>query len=134
MIKYKPMQSYEAIITFDPRIGEEKISQLLARIEKRIVDNGGEIEKTDKIGVRKLAFTYQRFKSLKDGYFTIMHFKGKANIPNIVYDNLKVIDGIIRYIVTRSEGLNPEAVAAPAGEEKVDVDPSMLAGEKSGES
>mgnify|MGYP001575375826 CR=1 FL=1 len=49
------MNRYEMMLLIDPNLGDEKIGELITKIEDKIKSWGGEIEKTEKWGIRRLA-------------------------------------------------------------------------------
>lgn len=118
------MNSYDAICIFDPRIKEEKLGAILSKFEKVIKEGGGEVEKMDKWGLKKLAFTFKKTKGLKEGYYILINFKGSAKITLELQNILRVTEDVIRFIITRATAKELEAFQAP--EEKVEIAESML--------
>lgn len=120
------MRSYEAICVFHPESKDERIDAILKKLEDKIKGNGGEVEGIKKWGIKKLAFNFKKAKNIKDGFFVLINFKGKGNIPLELGSYLKVTEDVIRYMIAKSA---PEALLAAAETQeggKVEIEPSMF--------
>lgn len=120
------MKSYEVVCIFNPETKNERIDAILKKLEDKIKAAGGEIEGVKKWGIKRLAFTFGKQKKIKDGFYVLMKFRGDGNVPQDLGKQLKVIEDIIRYMITIPA---PEAMRAEAesGEgRKVEIEPSML--------
>lgn len=126
------MNSYEIILLFDSNLGEEKIGGIVSKIEGKIGSLGGELEKTDKWGVRNLPLRLQKARKLTQAYYVALFFKGESALPGKIQAYLKVTENIIRYSVMRAvPKAEPEIAAAP---EAVNVGEIKGAEEALGES
>jgi len=116
------VNSYELVMLFDPAQGEEKMGQLVSKIEGKIKDLGGSLSKTDKWGIRSLPVRLQRHQKLKQAYYVVIYFEAESSLPAKVQNTLKVTENIVRYSIMRA-GPKPavEAEAAPEGVEAVEV-------------
>jgi len=106
------MNQYELILLFDPSLGEEKTGLVVTKVEEKIKALGGEIEKTDKWGVRKLASMVSRAKSLTQGYYVLIRFKSAPAAPAELRAYLKVNESVIRSFLSRA--IVEPAAAVPA--------------------
>lgn len=97
------MSEYELVLVIDPNLGEEKISTLIAKVEDKIKNLGGEIQKTDKWGIRRLAYTFQSAKKIQQAYYTVIYFKSATSLPAEINNYLKVTENILRYFVGRAK-------------------------------
>ncbi|MBI5399982.1 30S ribosomal protein S6 [Candidatus Saganbacteria bacterium] len=111
------MNSYELMVIFDPNVGEEKINALIAKIEDKIKGFGGEIEKTDKWGIRKLASIMSGAKKLRSGFYVMVYFKAKTSLPASLAANLKVEESIVRYSILKAEEKKKKDEATAKAEE-----------------
>lgn len=124
------MKSYDAIITFNPEMHEEKINAIVSKVEAKIQSLGGEVTKTEKWGMKKMAFSPKKAKGVKEGYYVAIFFKGEGAVPIEVRNILRVTEGVIRYLITVSNEVRLEM--PPQGkEEKVEIASAMLEGPKS---
>ena len=69
-------------------------------IAKIITDNGGEIEKTDVWGKRRLAYAID-YKW--EGFYVLVIFNASPELPRELERNLRNDERIMRYMVTRKE-------------------------------
>jgi small subunit ribosomal protein S6 len=110
---------------FDPNLGEENIGTVVSKIENKIKTLDGEVQKTDKWGVRRLASMLTKARKLKQGYYVFIAFKAEPSVPAKVQSTLKVTEEIVRYSLIRVEEKQPaEIEGAPlpeAGIEAVNV-------------
>ncbi len=60
------MKNYELLTIFKPNLDTEEVDKIIAKIEENVVNFGGKVESTDKIGRKKLAYDIQNFR---DGFF-----------------------------------------------------------------
>ena len=62
--------------------------------------NGGEIDRVDEWGKRRLAYPIN-FKN--EGYYVLMQFSAKPEFPRELERNFQINENIMRYLVTRIE-------------------------------
>ncbi len=117
------VKPYDAIFVFDPKVPEERINLITAKIEDKIRAGKGEIKKTEKWGMRKLAYSPKKFKQVKEGYYVAIFFEGEGRLPTEVRDLLRVTEGIVLYSIIAAREAEPEAKPE---EEKVEIAASML--------
>jgi ribosomal protein S6 len=112
---------------FDPALGEEKIGAFVSKIEDKIKSNKGEVSKTEKWGVRKLASMMKKAKRLVNGYYVLIRFSSPGSVPAELKSFLKVSEIVVRYFLTR-------AVEVPLKEEKPEGKPieAVVVGEIQG--
>ena len=94
------MNKYESIYILSPTMEEEAIKAMIERFSNLIVAEGGEVEKIDEWGKRRLAYPIDDFK---EGYYILMHFSAESDVPQELERNYKITDDIIRYMTVRME-------------------------------
>lgn len=124
------MNRYELIYILDAALEESTRKELIEKFSHVITDNGGEIEKTDEWGKRRLAYTID-YKN--DGYYVLVNFKAESEVPREVERNLEINENVIRYLVvkvlTKRSSVKPRPVrqvvqvAAPVAEAHVEEAP-----------
>ena len=77
---------------------EEENASVIEKFSSIIAANGGEIEKVDEWGKRRLAYTID-YKT--EGYYVLVVFSAPAEVPAELERNLKNDERIMRYKVTR---------------------------------
>lgn len=94
------MRKYEAMYILRPDIDEETTKALVERFSNVITEQGGEVEKLDEWGLRKLAYPIEKYR---EGYYVLMNFNAEADVPKELERLFKITDGVIRYMVIREE-------------------------------
>lgn len=89
------MRNYELVYILRPNLEEEAKEAVLNKV-KSIIETGGEVEKVDVWGNRKLAYEIQK---LTEGYYVLVNFKATQEIPKEIDRNLKIMDDAIRHMI-----------------------------------
>ena len=92
------MRQYELVYVMNPEAGEEAVNGLHARVEEIVTSRGGQIDKTDNWGRRRLAYEIDRHK---EGTYVLELFSGPAELVAELDRRLKVADDILRYLIVR---------------------------------
>ena len=92
------MNKYEMIYILDAALSDEAKEALIAKFEDVVKKNGGEVEKTEKIGVKKLAYAID-YKT--EGYYVLMAFSGEGNLVQEVKRVVGISDGVLRRLITK---------------------------------
>jgi len=120
-------EKYDLICVFVPNTGEERIDAVLGKIEKKLKAAGGEFEKVNKIGVRRVMTRMRKFKTIKDGNFVEIKFSAPRSVPKDIEGILRISEDVMKHILTKEIVLEaPKEVKAP--EAAVEVNPEMLIG------
>ena len=92
------MNKYEMIYILDTACTDEKRDALIAKVENVVAKAGGSVEKTDKWGVKKLAYAID-YKT--EGYYVYMAFEGDSNLVQEMKRVVGISEGVIRRLITR---------------------------------
>ena len=87
------MKTYELLTIFKPNLDAEEIDKAVERISASIVEFGGNVSSTDKIGRKKLAYEIQNFR---DGFFISMVLSLPAENVAEFRRQLRLNDNILR--------------------------------------
>lgn len=87
------MKKYELMTIFKPNLDAEEVDKLIEKISSLIVDFGGSVESTDKVGRKKLAYEIQNFR---DGYFSTSILSLPADKIAEFKRQLRLNDNILR--------------------------------------
>ncbi len=101
------MNSYELILIFDPALGEDKIAAMVGKVEDKIKSLKGEITKTEKWGLRRLASMMKKAKKVTQAYYVLVRFDSPPGVPAELKAYLKVTENVIRYFVSKAVELPP---------------------------
>jgi small subunit ribosomal protein S6 len=117
------MNQYEVMYVIDAALEDSARAELISRFSDLVVKNGGEVDRVDEWGKRRLAYAIQ-YKT--EGYYVLMYIKAPAELPREIERNMQISDSVLRYLTVRYEGelpakrepLKPYAPreAAPAAE------------------
>jgi small subunit ribosomal protein S6 len=122
------MNQYEVMYVIDAALEDSARVELINRFSDLVKKNGGEIDRVDEWGKRRLAYAIN-YKT--EGYYVLMYIKAPSDLPRELERNLQIADSVLRYLVIRYEGEVPakreplkpyvarETVEAPAVEAPV---------------
>ena len=83
----------------DYEVGEEQTQAVIDRYNGILEGEGATVEKVDKWGKRKLAYTID--KKYTDGFYVLVNFKGEANAVDEVDRLMKIDENLLRHMITR---------------------------------
>ena len=90
------MIKYESMYILKPDMEEEKKDALVKRFSDIVVNNGGNVEKIDEWGKKRLAYPIQY---INDGYYVLMNFEADPALPAELERNYKISDDVLRFMV-----------------------------------
>ncbi len=94
------MSKYELMYIIDTSLEEAPRKELVDRVNALITDNGGEVEKVDEWGKRRLAYPIN-YKN--DGYYVLVNFSSKPDLPHEIERVLQISESVLRYLVIKLE-------------------------------
>lgn len=94
------MRKYETMYVIAPTLEEEAVHEVVEKFSNLIVNQGGEVEKIDEWGKRKLAYPIEDHK---EGYYVLMNFKAEPSVPGELERVYKITDDILRYLIIRED-------------------------------
>lgn len=94
------MNKYESIYILRPTMEEEAVKAMVERFSNLITTEGGEVEKVDEWGKRRLAYPIEDFR---EGYYVLMNFNANPELPSELERIYKITDDVIRYIIIRDD-------------------------------
>jgi small subunit ribosomal protein S6 len=91
-------RKYELVYVVSPDATEEQVTDLHTQVEGIVQRLGGQLEKTENWGRRKLAYEIGRHK---EGTYVLEHIFGSGELLKEIDRRLKVFDIVIRHLVVR---------------------------------
>jgi small subunit ribosomal protein S6 len=91
-------RKYELVYVISPDATDGQVTDLHAQVDAIVQRMGGQIEKTDTWGRRKLAYEIGRHK---EGIYVLEVILGSGDLLKEIDRRLKVTDLIIRHLVVR---------------------------------
>ena len=98
------MNQYEVMYVIDPALEDSARTELINRFSDLVKKNGGEVDRVDEWGKRRLAYAIQ-YKT--EGYYVLMYIKAPAELPREIERNMQISDSVLRYLTVRYEGELP---------------------------
>ena len=92
------MRIYEELFIARPDVTDEEIDPFIEQISTVITSKGGKIDKTDKWGVRKLAYPVEK---RNEGYYVLMQFTSGPDTVREIERRLRVADLVLKFITVR---------------------------------
>lgn len=94
------MNRYELMYIIDTSLEEGPRKELIERVSALITSNGGEVEKIDEWGKRRLAYPIN-YKN--EGYYVLVNFSAGSDLPHEIERVLQISDDVLRYLVVKVE-------------------------------
>jgi small subunit ribosomal protein S6 len=92
------MRVYEELFIVRPESTEEEINAFIEQIHLVITSAGGTVDKTDKWGLRKLAY---RVEKKTEGFYVLIQFTAGSQVVKEVERRMRVTDIVIKFISVR---------------------------------
>jgi small subunit ribosomal protein S6 len=123
------MRVYEEMFIVRPDITDEVLDPLVDSIKGVITKGGGEVDKVEKMGVKKLAY---RVAKRMEGYYVLVQFKAPTELVRELERRLRVNDEIMKFLTVRveeqlkrNERLQAKKAARAARKPVIPVAPSL---------
>jgi small subunit ribosomal protein S6 len=91
-------RKYELVYVVSPDATEEQVADLHTQVEEIVQRLGGQLEKTENWGRRKLAYEIGRHK---EGTYVLEEILGTGDLMKEIDRRLKVSDLVLRHLVVR---------------------------------
>ncbi|MBE6037376.1 MAG: 30S ribosomal protein S6 [Clostridiales bacterium] len=93
------MSNYEVMFIIDADL-EDASKEAVIETVKGIIAEGGEVGKVDVWGMRKLAYPILK---KNDGYYVVIEFTAKPELPKELDRRLRISDSVIRHIIVNKD-------------------------------
>lgn len=94
------MRNYEIMFIVNPNTPEDEIDKINAQIEGVITSGGGQIQKIEKMGKRRLAYEVDR---AREGFYVLFAMNANGDIIRECERRLRVIDAVLKYLTVRTD-------------------------------
>ena len=94
------MNKYELCVVVSAKLEDDARAELIERIKDMIVRFEGNVTDVDEWGKKKLAYEIQK---MKEAYYYFIHFEAEATAPIEIENRVRIMDGVIRYLVVRQD-------------------------------
>ena len=92
------MNKYEMIYILESALSDEAKDQLVEKIDGVITKNGGVVEKTEKWGIKKLAYPID---FMSDVFYVYVAFEGDGNLVQEVKGVVGITEHVLRRLITK---------------------------------
>ncbi len=91
-------RQYELVYIISPDSTEEQVAELHTQVDAIVSRLGGQIEKTENWGRRRLAY---EIGPHKEGFYVLDVIRGSGELMKEIDRRLKVLDQVFRHLVVR---------------------------------
>ena len=92
------MHRYEVMFIIRPDTPEEETSKLVTQMEGYVTATGGKLEKSEKMGRRRLAYRIERYR---EGFYVLFVLEGEPAVVTELERRMKVTDSVIKFMTVR---------------------------------
>ncbi len=92
------MRIYEELFIVKPDATDEEVDPLIEQLKGVVTHAGGTVEKTEKWGVRKLAYRVLKYN---EGQYILLQFTAKPDTVKELERRLRVADLVVKFITVR---------------------------------
>ncbi len=92
------MQNYELVTIISPEVDDERMLEVVDKMNKLISDKEGVVEETDRWGMKKLAYPIKRFM---EGNYIVTRFKLEPKFIKELETNLRASEEFLRHLVVK---------------------------------
>ena len=92
------VRQYELVYILPPDSTEQQVADIHEQVESVVSRLGGQIEKTENWGRRKLAYEIGRHK---EGIYVLTVINGSGEVMKEIDRRLKVLDQVVRHLAVR---------------------------------
>ena len=93
-------RTYELMFIVRPDMTEEDLDKLIATLSGVVTPSGGNVQKVDKMGKRRLAYTVKRFH---EGIYVLMVVEGGGAVIHELERRLRVTEQVIKFLTVRTD-------------------------------
>jgi small subunit ribosomal protein S6 len=104
---------YETICIIKPDLGDEAIKAVVRKATDSLKGGGGQINKVDEWGRRRLAYPIQK---KNEGYYVLFDYTSAPAVSKELVRILRLNEDVVRHQTVRFEGpeATPQGAQAPA--------------------
>jgi small subunit ribosomal protein S6 len=91
-------RTYELMFIVRPDMTDEDLDKLISTLQSVVPPSGGTVQKVEKMGKRRLAYTVRRFH---DGIYVLMVIEGGGVVMHELERRLRVTEPVIKFLTVR---------------------------------
>ena len=94
------MKTYEMLYVLDAGLTDEANEALVKKFEDVVASSGGKVVSTDKLGVKKLAYSIN-YKN--DGFYVLMTFEAEGSVVKELDRVAGLTSEVLRRVITAKD-------------------------------
>lgn len=94
------MNKYELAVVVSANLEDEQRIATVDKVKALVERFNGNITEVDDWGKKKLAYEIQK---MKEAYYYFVRFEADATAPAEIESRIRIMDGVIRYLVVRQD-------------------------------
>lgn len=95
------MSKYEIAVVVSAKLEDEDRAAVIEKVKGFVERYGGTVTNVDDWGKKKLAYDIQK---MSEAYYYFVYFESEnTETPNDLEKELRIMDGVIRYLVVRED-------------------------------
>jgi len=91
-------RTYELMFIVRPDMTDEDLDKLISTLQSAVPAAGGTVQKVEKMGKRRLAYTVRRFN---DGIYVLLVVAGGGAVIHELERRLRVTEPVIKFLTVR---------------------------------
>src|SRR6202011_2333850 len=91
-------RTYELMFIVRPDMTDEDLDKLVSTLQSVVPASGGTVQRVDKMGKRRLAYTVRRFH---EGIYILMVIEGGGAVIHELERRLRVSEPVIKFLTVR---------------------------------
>ena len=109
------MSKYELALVLNARVDDESRTGTVEKAKALIERFGGNITDVEEWGKKRLAYEIDK---MTEGYYTFIHFEAETTAPAEIERRVRILDGVIRYLVVKDDGVEHKPEETPEPQEE----------------
>src|SRR6266568_7334756 len=93
-------RTYELMFIVRPDMTDEDLDKLISTLQAVVPPSGGSVQRIDKMGKRRLAYTVRRFH---EGIYVLMVVEGGGAVIHELERRLRVTEPVIKFLTVRTD-------------------------------
>lgn len=95
------MSKYEIAVVLGADLEDEGRTQIIEKIKSLVERFGGSVTDVDERGKKKLAY---EIRKMNEAFYYFVHFESENTAcPNELEQQLRIMDGVLRYLIVKQE-------------------------------
>lgn len=93
------MNKYESVIIVNPKVEENKIEEIIEKINN-LINSNGKMDKVENLGKKKLAYS---IRNENEGIYILFEFETESETIHELERLYRILDEIMKFIVVHQD-------------------------------